>query len=109
MVKTKVEKEIRLNKDAIAINQDPTEQGKKFKSMDNVDIWVKQLKDGEKAVLVVNRNTDDRIDISLKLSDFGIDSKLKIIEVYSQKVTENSKWNVKFDLESHACPFLLIR
>jgi alpha-galactosidase len=108
-VMTKGEKEILLNKDAIAINQDPTEQGKKVKSTDNVEIWVKQLKDGGKAVLVINRNADARKDISLKLSDFGIDSKSKIIEVHSQKVTENSKGNVKFDLESHACQFFLIR
>jgi alpha-galactosidase len=76
-VMTKAEKEILLNRECIAINQDPTEQGKRVNSSENVEIWVKQLKGGEKAVLVLNRNKDGRNNFAVDLGAFGIKGKSK--------------------------------
>ena len=106
---TKQEKAILLNKDAIAINQDPTEQGKRVKSVDNVEIWVKQLKGGNKAVLVLNRNNETRKSHSVNLAEYGVNSKSILKEVYSQKTIKNKDGVVKFDMEPHSCQFLLVR
>lgn len=108
-VMTKAEKEILLNRECIAINQDPTEQGKKVNSTDQVEIWVKQLKGGSKAVLVLNRNKEARNNFAVDLNPFGIKGKSKIKEVYSQQMVKNSNGIVKFDLAPHACQFLLIK
>ncbi len=54
------EKEIILNKDAITINQDPTQQGRRIKVEGDTEIWAKQLKDGKLAVLVLNKNNSEK-------------------------------------------------
>ena len=49
-------KEILLNKEVIAIDQDTLgQQGRRVKKMGDTEIWSKQLADGGRAVALVNR------------------------------------------------------
>ena len=57
---TQDEKDIILNKDAIAINQDPTEQGRRIKTDGDVEVWAKKLRGNRLAVLLLNRNAPRR-------------------------------------------------
>lgn len=100
---------IKLNKDCIAINQDPAEQGRRVKSNGNVEIWIKQLKGGDKAVLVLNRNKEAQKKLLVDLNEFGISGKSKILEVYSRKMLKNSNGTLTFDMAPNSCQFLLVR
>jgi alpha-galactosidase len=51
-------KEILLNKEVIAIDQDPLgRQGRRVKKTGDQEIWSKQLQDGGRAVVLLNRGT----------------------------------------------------
>ena len=51
-------KEILLNKDVIAIDQDPLgRQGRRVKKTGDQEIWSKQLQDGSRAVVLLNRGS----------------------------------------------------
>ncbi len=67
-------KEIVMNKEVIAIDQDPLGvQGDVVKQYENgkLQVWVKPLKDGSKAVALLNRDTASR-QIVVNWSDLGI-------------------------------------
>lgn len=61
---TPVEKEILLNPECIAIDQDPTEQGRRVTAEGDTEVWVKRLRDGRRAVLLLNRNATATIPIT---------------------------------------------
>jgi len=82
---TQDEKDIILNEDAILINQDPPEQGSRIKVEGDTEIWAKKLKDGNVAVLLLNRNKSENKNITLNLGDIGISQKVKIRDVYGKK------------------------
>ena len=104
------EKSIILNKQAIEINQDPTEQGKRIKKENDIEIWQKQLKNGQNALLILNSNSQDIKDYNLNLSEFGIKNKKKrnITEVYSGAKIEPKKGMLSVKIKPHACIFLKI-
>jgi len=77
------EKDIILNELAIAINQDPTEQGKRVKSEGTSEIWAKKLKDRNVAVLLLNRDNKEGKKFSFPLSDIGISHEVTVQDVYS--------------------------
>lgn len=98
-------KEILMNKDVIAINQDekcaqPYEYG--------TDIWVKHLENGDVAVLIVNVNDKAR-KMVVNFSDIGLDKtserKLKMTNLWTneEKTVENGI--IIEDIESHQCLF----
>ncbi len=96
-------KEILMNKDVIAINQDekcaqPYEYG--------TDVWVKHLNNGDIAILVVNV-TDKERRMVLNFADMGLDKtsgrKLQMVDLWTkeEKTVENG---ISLEnLESHAC------
>ncbi len=73
------------NKDAIAIDQDPTEQGTRIKVRGNKEIWAKQLSDGRHAVLLINRSKKKAQNITLKLIRLGITGKAQLKSVYGKE------------------------
>jgi len=79
------EKEIILNKTAIAINQDPTEQGARIQQQGDVEIWAKKLSNGKAAFLLLNCNPQKSASVSLNLSETGITGKVRIQDVFAQK------------------------
>ncbi|NEW84783.1 MAG: hypothetical protein GZ094_20780 [Mariniphaga sp.] len=105
---TKEEKGIILNKDCIAINQYPTEQGRRIKVKGNVEIWRKNLKNGNLALLILNRGETEIKNNILSLSELNIKDKLGIKNVYSGEFFSSKKGKMSVDLMPHGCAFLLL-
>jgi len=101
------EKAIILNKRAIAIDQDPTEQGVKMFTQDGVEYWKKNLKNGASAVLLINGTANERADITINLEKLKIKEVKKITDVYSGMDIDSST-SLSFTLDAHDCRFLLI-
>ncbi|MFD0717341.1 NPCBM/NEW2 domain-containing protein [Paenibacillus sp. GCM10027626] len=65
-------KEILLNKEVIAIDQDPAGiQGSKIRDDGDYEVWVKPLSNGDKAVLFFNRSQSSTT-MSLNINDLGL-------------------------------------
>lgn len=79
------EKAIILNEQAIAVNQDPTEQGKRVKTEGTTEVWEKKLKHGKTAVLLLNRDARSSQQVDLHFADIGITGKVRIKDIYSGK------------------------
>lgn len=108
-IMTKEEKNIILNKDCIAINQDPTEQGRKIKDEGDVEIWIKHLENGKMAVLALNRNNSQMKKFELKLKEMGVYDNVMITNVYSRKKTRTLNGGVlHLEIMPHAGEFMLI-
>jgi alpha-galactosidase len=76
-------KDILLNKEIIAVDQDEaTKPGTKMLSDDKRDIWVKQLKDGSKAVVLFNKEDTDAT-LTLSFKDIGAAEKAKIRDLWA--------------------------
>lgn len=65
------ELEILLNEEAIAINQDPTEQGRLIRTHGPTQIWVKELQGDRYAVLLLNRDGTQPRTVSFKMQWLG--------------------------------------
>jgi len=95
---TEEEKHIVLNKEAIAINQDQYEQGKKILTQNDIELWAKNLTNGDVAVLLLNRNKTISKSIQLNLQDLGLTGKVKVRDVYASRsidpVVESSDYFV---------------
>jgi len=104
---SKEEASIILNKTAIKINQDPTEQGIKINSIKGIDYWKKNLKDGSCALVAFNRTLKEDITFDLNLKELGIKNPKKVYDVYTSKKFKYRK-NKTITLAPHACKFFLI-
>ena len=80
---TSEEKVILLNREAIAINQDPTEQGRRIRQADGTEVWLKRLRDGRFAVLLLNRDATATKPITFQASDGPLAGKWTARDVYA--------------------------
>ncbi len=98
-----------LNREVIAINQDPLGiAGKRVLKKNGCDIWKKPLNDGSLAVAVINRRSGV-CEIEIKAGEIGLlDSSKQIRDLWEQK--DISDFNEKLDLriEAHETKFLKI-
>jgi len=106
-IMSKEEKAIILNKLAISINQDPTEQGQRVKEVSGFEIWKKNLKAGEKAILVLNRTNPEKQKITLTLTEYGFKANEKLKNVYTGEIVRSQKGQINIELEPHSCLFLV--
>lgn len=65
------ELEILMNPKAIAINQDPTEQGRMIRSHGPTQVWEKELEGDRYAVLLLNRDSNSSRSVSFKKEWIG--------------------------------------
>ena len=105
---TQDEKDIILNKDGISINQDPTEQGKRIKVEGDCEIWAKKLKNGNIAVLLLNRNKIDNKNITLNFGEIGISQEVEIKDVYAKKEIGSFSKSISKQIKPQAGLFILI-
>jgi alpha-galactosidase len=105
----KEEKAIILNKEAIAINQDPTEQGRRIKVEGKTEVWAKKLKDGGYALLLLNRDAVGRREITLNWGDLGIEGNRKLRNVYEAKDLGSFRKSFSATLDPHASLFLILK
>lgn len=102
------EKDIILNEECIAIDQDATEQGKRIRVDGDREIWAKKLQDGDVAVLLLNRNKQNKQAIDLKFEDIGIDKKVKIRDVFDKKDLGRFSQSLSRVVEPGTGSFLII-
>lgn len=79
------EKAIVLNREAIAVNQDPTEQGRRVRAEGRTEIWVKRLIGNRAAVLLLNRDPRETRPITLRFADLGLSGTVRIRDIHAQK------------------------
>lgn len=103
----KTETNLLFNEEAIAVDQDPNEQGRKFKVKGRTEIWLKNLSDGSKAVALLNRDTIPQ-NICFNARDIDIDGTFLVRDIFLNKDLGvfNSSYCVKVPF--HGVKFLKI-
>ena len=104
---TQGEKDIILDKDAIAINQDPTEQGRRIKTDGDVEVWAKKLKNNRVAVLLLNRNAKETKPVTVAWKDLGLLGKLQVKDVFGKKELGAFETSLTKETPPHAGWFVL--
>jgi alpha-galactosidase len=105
---TQATKDILMNKEVIAVNQDSLgKQGYRVKSSNGNEVWVKPLADGTKAVALLNRNSSTSA-ITANWSDIGITGSATVRDLWTKtdKGTFNGSYSVS--VPSHGTVVLRI-
>lgn len=97
---TPTTKEILLNKELIAINQDSAGvQAKRIKLENEIELFVKPLTNGNTALAILNRSDSSKI-VEIKFSQLGLQNKFILRDVWQHKLAGVSdKW--KGTIQSH--------
>ena len=103
---TPKEKAIILNADAISIDQDPTEQGKRIAQVGGQEIWAKRLRGGNLAVLFLNRDREHTEPMTLDLERAAMPSEVRIRDVCSQKDLGVANGSFSFEVGPSSSLFL---
>jgi len=97
------------NKEVIAINQDALgSQGRRVQKDGDKEIWVKQLKDGSRAVILFNRGAAET-EISVNWTDLGYPEHLSadVRDLWAAK--DLGKFNRKFSSKVASHETLVLR
>lgn len=103
------ELKIITNKTAIAINQDPTEQGHRIKMEGKSEVWAKKMKDGSYAVLLLNRDIKDTKSITLDWRDLNLTNTQSIYDVFEEKSLGTSENSFTSSIAPHASLFITVK
>ena len=99
------EKDLITNRDAISVNQDPTEQGRLIRDEDNIQIWKKNLKNGKAAYLLLNTDSASIKDCRL---DLDLGKKVIIRDVFKKEDLGKFKKLFTRSLQPHSCCLLIV-
>ncbi|HLN54510.1 MAG TPA: glycoside hydrolase family 27 protein [Bacteroidales bacterium] len=99
------ERKLITNREAIAINQDPAEQGRLVKDEGNMQIWMKKLTNGKVAYLLLNTDPGKKTDLVLNLSS---GKKAAIRDVLNNKNLGKFRKSVTQTLDPHSCSLLIV-
>ena len=98
-------KELYLNKDMIAINQDSLGvQGHRISNDKGKQVWTKPLKNGDIAVALLNDNTTTQT-ISVEFADLGIPGEVEVRDAW-QKKDLGPKSSVSAEVPAHGSVLL---
>jgi alpha-galactosidase len=104
-------KEILLNKDVIAIDQDPLgQQGRRVKKTGDLEIWSRQLQDGGRAVALFNRGAA-AAKISVAWTDVGYPDTLSanVQDLWTKKESSAVKGSYSAEVPSHGVVMVRIK
>jgi alpha-galactosidase len=106
-----ITKDIILNKEVIAVDQDSAGiQGTKIKSTNGLDVWCKPLgaKNGNiKAVALFNRNTSAAT-ITVNFADIGLTGTAAVRDLWAKADKGNFTGSYSMSVPSHGCAMLKI-
>jgi alpha-galactosidase len=107
---TPATKEILLNREVIAVNQDKAGiQGKRVSQTGDQEVWVRELANGDSAVGVFNRGAAPA-DVAIKWIDLGIKGKVKQVrDVWDKKDVKVDGPDYKVTVPSHGVVFLRVK
>jgi alpha-galactosidase len=102
---------ILLNKDVIAIDQDPLgKQGFRVMRNDGVEAWKKPLSGGRFAIALLNRNSTDRkASVSWKDLELKPDAAFKVYDVWEHAPVGQSSGPLAANLKPHECKVFLLQ
>jgi alpha-galactosidase len=103
--------DILTNKEAIAVDQDPMgREGRRVAKDGDLEIWAKQLQDGGRAVILLNRGSSSH-DISVTWEELGYPGHLTatVRDLWAHK--DLGKFSAKFSssVESHGVVMVTVR
>ena len=103
------ERAIILNPRAIAVDQDPTEQGRRVwqDKTAGTEIWMKKLAGGRHALLLLNRNQSKPATITADFAKLGLPAELYIRDIYAAQDKGQVKTSYTVDFPARGCAFLL--
>jgi alpha-galactosidase len=102
------EKEILLNRECIAVDQDPTEQGRQIKVDGDIQLWVKHLADKRTAVLLLNRHATAIKPATVAWKDVGLSGAVQVQDLFEKKDLGAFENSFSTELPPHGCKFLLL-
>jgi len=84
------------NRELIAINQDPTEQGSRILSANGAEVWMKKLRNNEYAILLLNRHRAPG-EITVNFEKLGLPKTMRVRNLYDKKdLGEKTDLTAKF-------------
>jgi alpha-galactosidase len=104
-------KEILLNKEVIAIDQDPLgQQGRRVKKTGDLEVWSKQLSDGGRAVALLNRGAT-AAKISVAWSDVGYPDALtaSVRDLWAAKDLPKQRGSYAAEVPSHGVVMVTVK
>ncbi len=104
-------KEILMNKEVIAIDQDPMGvQGHRVKKTGDLEVWSKQLADGGRAVALLNRS-DKPATISADWQDMGYPAKVSanVRDLWAHKDLGAKSGSYSTEVPSHGVVLVTVR
>jgi alpha-galactosidase len=104
-------KAILLNKEVIAIDQDPAGiEGRRVRKDGDIEIWAKQLHDGGRAVALLNRGAAGK-EISVAWTDIGYPDSLpaSVRDLWSKKDLGQRKGSFSAGVPSHGVVLVTIK
>jgi len=105
---SKDELDLIMNKNCIYINQDPTEQGKRISASGKSEIWAKKLSNGQYAVLLLNRDPLNTLNIKLDTRELGYSKKIRVFDIFEKKSMGKISRTLSMDVRPHSGIFLLL-
>jgi alpha-galactosidase len=103
-------KEILTNKEVIAVDQDPLGmEGRRVRKNGDSEVWAKQMKDGSRAVVLLNRGASDA-DISVSWEDLGYPAHLSaaVRDLWARKDLGKSTGTFSANVGSHGVMMLRV-
>jgi len=100
-------KSILLNKQVIAVNQDPLGvPGWRIKKMDRIEVWKRPLKNGDVAVVFVNLDEESR-DIDVTWAQLNVRGPREVTDLWQQRSLGQHDELLKFErIPSHGVVFV---
>jgi alpha-galactosidase len=104
-------KEILTNKEVIAVNQDPLGiQGNRVRKDGEKEVWVKQLKDGSRAVILFNRGaTEDNVGFSWEDIGYSHHLSATVRDLWRHNESANVKGEFSASVASHGVVMVTVR
>lgn len=92
---------ILTNREAIAVNQDPAGiQGRRIRQEGPLEVWMKPISDGSKAVGLFNRD-DHAMEMTVNFSDLGIHESVHVRDLWAHKDLDMMSGSFSSDVPRH--------
>ncbi|MBK8884786.1 MAG: putative Ig domain-containing protein [Bacteroidales bacterium] len=97
-------REILINSELIAINQDPLgKQAKRIRDDGDAEVFAKPLSDGSWAVGLLNRNDSENKNIGIEWQELGISGEMHVRDLWKHETLGRFSDNFVGHVEPHQC------